>query len=45
MSRKRGKMLVLFLLEKGNNVVTEKNISDLSEKTEEINLNKSRTQI
>lgn len=38
-------MLVLFLLEKGNNVVTEKNISDLSEKTEEINLNKSRTQI
>lgn len=38
-------MLVLFLLEKGNNVVTEKNISDLSEKTEEINPNKSRTQI
>lgn len=33
-------MLVLFLLEKRKNFVTEKNISDLSEKTEEINLNK-----
>ena len=33
------------MLEKGNFVVTEKNIFELSGKTEEINLNKTRTQI
>lgn len=45
MYRKRGKRLVLVLSEKGNFVVTVKNSSELSKKTEEINLNKTRAQI